>query len=841
MRKLLTIALLTLAGSMIFARGGMQPVQMPAPVPQTPAPQRNATRNDDRRVINTKSDLTAPVAPGDSAIFMVRNFAAQHNGTVITCDSAVRYSSMHIEFFGNVLINKNTTYIYGDRAEYDGTINEARIYSSLVKVVDGDATLYTREFRFDTKENIGQFAGGGVLTNRDNLLEAMRGYYYADTKDLVAVERVQMRNEEYELTGDSVVYNMATDNAFFFEHTNIWNRDGDYLYADRGAYEKRDTLYIITRNGYVLTEKQEMWSDSIDYYRMREHFILRHNLQLDDTEYKALAFGDYGEYRKDEGNALLTRNPAVIRYDPEQGDSLFMRSDTIILRTLNSAAEARSKAAAERADSVAKAEETARKRAEQERRAAERGEGGSQQQQQQRGSTPAERMTEAAKSDDAAPQSDSTQRRAPRNDSDTTALPDSLPIAADSTFAADTIPADTLTAAQKKALAREAARKAKEERKVADRKAREAKLDSIGRMRRDKAAAKLLEQKQREEARLQTLRDKAEARLATRRARAEAKGKRFKGDSSKLIELENRLRRNNSDRDSLMRLLAEEWVADSMEMVAPPADTAVVDSVAVVPDSITRRIKGFHHVRMYRNDFQSVCDSIVIIAADSTIHLYIEPVLWNEQNQITSDVMDVYTANGQIEHAEFVGTPMMASQLDTAYYNQIAGKEMVALFRDNAIYRNNVKGNVRTVYYEQDGNPPQVTTVAFIESGDASFDIEENNIVMITYRSSPTWYITPVDNVPESRKQRLEGFEWQGERRPAREDVFKGRIRPSQREKTGDLRHPEFPLQRQIEEQRERLIKSRRWKDRMDLVDPATVDWMRTLGYEPGSPHPQRR
>lgn len=221
----------------------------------------------EKKLIDLKSDNMGPIAPGDSVIFLVGNFAAQHNGAVITCDSAVRYSDMRIEFFGNVLINKNTTYIYGDRAEYNGELNEARVYSDIVKVVDGDATLYTYRFVFNTKENIGQFADGGVLINRDNRLESVRGYYYANTKDLICVDRVEMRNDEYELKGDSVVYNMATDNAFFFENTNIWNKDGDYLYADRGAYDKADTLYRVTRNGYVLTEKQEMWSDSIDYFR----------------------------------------------------------------------------------------------------------------------------------------------------------------------------------------------------------------------------------------------------------------------------------------------------------------------------------------------------------------------------------------------------------------------------------------------------------------------------------------------------------------------------------------------------------------------------------------------
>ena len=248
MRRLLSIVAVLLAVAGVVARGSMQ-------APEEP--------EGEKKLIDLKSDLMGPVAPGDSVVFLVGNFAAQHNGAVITCDSAVRYSDMRIEFFGNVLINKNTTYIYGDRAEYDGNVNEARVYSDIVKVVDGDATLYTYKFLFNTKTNVGEFADGGVLTNRENLLEAVRGYYYADTKELVAVDRVEMRNDEYELKGDSVVYNMATDNAYFFEHTNIWNRDGDYLYADRGSYEKADSLYIITRNGYILTEKQEIWSDRL--------------------------------------------------------------------------------------------------------------------------------------------------------------------------------------------------------------------------------------------------------------------------------------------------------------------------------------------------------------------------------------------------------------------------------------------------------------------------------------------------------------------------------------------------------------------------------------------------
>ena len=739
MRRLLSIAIVTASLGVLLARGGAQ----------APAP---AAAEGEPKIIDFKADVVAPVSAGDSVIYLVRNFAAQHNGAVITCDSAVRYSDMRMDFFGNVLINKNTTYIYGDRAEYDGEQNIARVYSDLVKVVDGDATLYTYTFLFDTKANIGLFDDGGVLINRDNLLEAVRGYYYADTKELVAVDKVEMRNEEYELAGDSVVYNMATDNAYFFERTNIWNRDGDYLYADRGEYHKADTLYVVTRNGYVLTDKQEMWSDSIDFYRMRNHVILRRDVQIDDTEHKALVFGDYGEYWKEPGNALLTRDPAIISYDRTQGDSLFMRSDTIWLYTINEQEEARRAAAAARADSLARVR----------------------------------------------------------------AL-------------------DTLTKAERKALLKEQARREKAERKAAEAKARKEKLDQIAAERREKTTAKLLEQKAKEEARLAARRLKAESKLRARQARAARKGKPFKVDSTELWKLDAQAERNAAEQDSLYRLLMQEWATDSVALSAPVADTT--DSVAAVPrDSIYRLVKGYRNVRAYRSDFQNVCDSMVMISTDSTIHLYIEPVLWNQSNQITSEVMDIYTANQQITRAEFVGSPMMVAQLDTLHYNQVAGKEMISYFHNNEIFRNDVNGNAQTIYYMQDGEPPEIVNLGVIESGDCTFYIEDKQVVTIVYRSNPVWHLYSINDIPADQELYLKGFRWEGARRPSQQDVFDGVIRPSERAARSALPHPRFPIMLRIEENKRRLIEQRRWSDRMDQVDAETVEWMHDLGYEVGQP-----
>ena len=813
MRRILSIAIVALSAVVVVtARSGMQAPEQP---------------EGEKKLIDLKSDLMGPVAPGDSAVFLVGNFAAQHNGAVITCDSAVRYSDMRIEFFGNVLINKNTTYIYGDRAEYDGNLNEARVYSHIVKVVDGDATLYTYKFLFNTKSNVGEFADGGVLTNRESLLEAVRGYYYADTKELVAVDQVEMRNEEYELKGDSVVYNMATDNAYFFDRTNIWNRDGDYLYADRGSYEKLDTLYIITRNGYILTEKQEIWSDSLDYYRMRNHVIMRHDLQLDDTERKAIGFGDYGEYWKEPGNAFLTRRPAVVSYDRSQGDSLFLRADTMLLLTINTEAERRAAEAA-RADSLA------RMRADSLLRAAERG-----------GESPVQTADSLAQEPGIGADSLGGEQPLlpgavePGDSLARPELPDSLRGAAvaDSVAAERVNPLDTLVGDARKAYLKEQARKRRAEEKATKAEAKKRLLAEIAAKRQEKATAKLLAQKEREERRLAARKLKLESKLRARQLRAARKGKKRPIDPAELAalrELDSLIRRSVEEQDSLMLLMADSLAAADSAAMVIPADTT--DSVAMPADSIYRLMKGFRNVRIYRSDFQAVCDSMTSISTDSTIHLYIEPVLWNEANQITSEVMDIYTANQQITHAEFVGSPLMVSQLDTTHYNQVAGKQMTAWFCDNQIYRDDVNGNAQTIYYMQDGEPPQITGVGVIESGDASFFIEEKQIVTIIYRQDPTWNIYPIDKVPADQELYLKGFKWEGARRPAQRDVFDRTIRPSLRSEKSQLAHPKFPLRQALEERKKRYIEEHRWTDRNDLVDPATVEWMHALGFEVGQP-----
>ena len=845
-RRLFSIACVLLAVGGVFASA--PGFSWRAAAPQTP-PAAGAEEEPEaeRQVIDLKADLSGPVAPGDSAIFLVGNFAAQHNGAVITCDSAVRYSADRIEFFGNVLINQNTTYVYGDRAEYDGSCGEARVYSDLVKVVDGEATLYTYNFVFDTEANVGTFTGGGVMYSGDNRLEALRGYYYSDTKRLVCVDSVEMRNDEYSLRSDSVIYELDADRARFFERTHIWNRAGDYLYADRGSYTKADSLYSLTRNGYILTDAQEIWSDSLDYWRGEEHVVLRHDIQIDDSDYKVLAFGDYGEYWRDPGNALLTCRPSVVNYDPSQPDTLYARADSIWLHTIYPLREAAFRDHAASAGDGTVPDSAALTGTESSGEAVP----------ESPESAASAAVDGAAASAGAAPGISGASLS-----SGSPAAPDSLAAdslgsgmhgAADSlmrdSLATDSpaVAGDTLTRSEMRARLRaEAARRRAAERAVADslRAAERAvadslraiELDSIAAERQRRATAMLLEMEAREEARLTAWRERAVARLRQRQQRALKRGRELP-DSSHLVRIDSLLDESFSVQDSLLGVLSDSLGADFQ------ADSAVLRPVVDSTDTLTaadtmyRFVRAYRNVRIFRSDFQAVCDSLTADSRDSTIHLYIDPVLWNGQNQITSRIMDIYTARQQIVRAEFIEEPMMVSELDTAHYNQVAGKEMVAYFRNNSIFRNDVNGNAQTIYYMQEEGSPDIIGMLVVESGSIRFYItEENRIRQITYLTDPTYVIYPMDKIPPEQHFFLPNFKWEAARRPALGDVFDRTIRPSERHEREQLPRPRFPIAGRIDRDRRRFAEERGWVDRADVLTPDAVEWMRSLGYTPGEP-----
>ena len=897
-RKNLTalIVMMLVAGAFLYAASGMMFVRYsytPEPQPaktKTPTLSSQQNSNTDKRMVDMTADDSYLIEKGDSTIFiLVGNFAAHHNGAVIVADSAVRYSNQSFVCFGNVLINQNSTYIYGERAEYNRNSNTARVFSKLVKVVDEDAVMYTYQCKFNTAKSMGEFSGGCYVQKEDNILEAEKGFYNTKTHELKAINRVQMRNNDYEVLSDSVIFNTQTEDAQYFTNTHIWNKNDEYLNTQAGTYTKKSDLHNLTRRSYLLQPEREIWSDSIMYYRTDGHIIARRNIQMDDTTQKILGFADYAEWWDEPGNAFFTRRPSMINYDPELTDSIYISADTLWLYTIaveppkvekseatqeeNSVApEANSKLQSEESDkgkelTTGRGEE--RLNAEPSAESALRKESnkGDKNKGKNDGKESGANLNKPS-SPDASSEADSKdkkrggdeQRPAPESGKEQSAV-DSTRVERDS-LVSDTLPAtDTIATTDSTAqdttkyTPKQLRRRAKLERKAAREaiKARERmvrdsldsleqiKLDSVQKIRDsllkmkiDTIIAERIERSSRladeEKERLERLRIKAEQRRREKidkaKARALRRGKEYTGEdydpndtAFMNIDIPERPRRDESSKKE-----ESAGSRDSIQSDSTLRDTLPIE-VPFPEDSTYKMIKAYRNVKRFRSESQMACDSLTILNTDSIIRMYKSPVMWNDNNQILSDSAMIHTERQRIKSAHFYGNPIMGIEIDTAYYNQVKGKEMISFFDNGKVYRNDVNGNAQTIYYLQEEEGADVTALMYIESSAITFYLDDGSIDKISYKQNPEYVLYPMEMVPESQERKLQGFDWQEDRRPTRVIICDRRIVKSNRERAAAIRRPTFPIMERIDYDRRRLVENKMWKDRKDRLTPDVIDW----------------
>lgn len=185
-----------------------------------------------------------------------------------------------------------------------------------------------------------------------------------------------------------------------------------------------------------------------------------------------------------------------------------------------------------------------------------------------------------------------------------------------------------------------------------------------------------------------------------------------------------------------------------------------------------RIISAFHHVKFFKKDMQGACDSSAYYEKDSLMRMYVNPVVWSDENQITADYIEIKMAQGNIYEMHMKEKAMLVTEIDTTMYNQISGDNMDAFFIENDLRRVEVLNAGNIIYFiedEKDG----VIGLEKIESQDVTIRIQNKQIQQVVPRVKPRAVMHPIHKVPEDA-YKLPGFSWQSKRRPKdRWDIFK--------------------------------------------------------------------
>jgi len=185
-----------------------------------------------------------------------------------------------------------------------------------------------------------------------------------------------------------------------------------------------------------------------------------------------------------------------------------------------------------------------------------------------------------------------------------------------------------------------------------------------------------------------------------------------------------------------------------------------------------RAMFAYYNVKFFRKDLQGSCDSLVFHRSDSTIFMYHEPVIWSGENQLTADTITITIRNGELDSMVMYRSAFIISQDDTTKFNQIKGKDMIAYFVKNELYKIKVIGNSETIYFAREEDKTLIG-INKLYASDMLIFVKNNDIQTITYIDKPEGTLYP-ENEISPYDLILKGFDWKGDRRPKTKEGIYG-------------------------------------------------------------------
>lgn len=210
--------------------------------------------------------------------------------------------------------------------------------------------------------------------------------------------------------------------------------------------------------------------------------------------------------------------------------------------------------------------------------------------------------------------------------------------------------------------------------------------------------------------------------------------------------------------------------------------TVTVDSIINPGDSIAKpvtaeRIDTCHiaviypRVRFFRSDMQGICDSMRFTQRDSTLRMFVSPIVWSEDRQIFGNIIELHMNDSTVDRAHLPEFGFTAQHIEDVYYNQISGKEMTAYFVDNEMRHLDINGNVEIIMYPEESDST-INKIVTAESSFLAADFKGRTAERVKMWPQTTGTATPLFMARRSSFF-LPKFKWyEGVRPTSPDDIF---------------------------------------------------------------------
>jgi len=640
--------------------------------------------------------------------------------TKFSCDSAIiNRKENTIEAFGNVHINDaDSLHTYSQYLKYYGTPRMAYLKKS-VKLNDTKGTLFTEDLDYDLAAGVGKFHNGGKVINGSTVLTSNDGVYYADTKDVYFRNNVDLTDPKYKIKADSLLYNTQTQVVTFIGPTYIKSKEAD-IFTRQGTYDLQNgNAFFGTRSLVTDSSRRIYQADRIALDDKAGLAELEGSAVIKDSTNGVIVTANHIYLNRNNSSFLGTNKPVMIV--EQEKDSTFISADTLFSGFTTNVTN---QISPEKNDSLKIDSITTN-------------------------SSPKDSLqTNTLKGIkvrklNRAPISPRHVEDSIKNDTTEKRLP----------------PIDSLQINHKEI---------NEKRNKPDTSSTHfidsLKIDSVGRKSLPNNSLQLNPSNKIEEKPVKT---DTLASHFTDSIKIDSLGKKFLTNDSLQINPSKKINENLNKPDTSTNHFTDSIKIDSTAKLSSQK-TLKKDSLnnpkSMKPDSV-RYFLAFHHVRIFNDSLQSVCDSLFFSAEDSVFRLFYNPVVWIGQTQVTGDTIFLYTKNKKPERLYVFQNGMIINKNQNEFYNQVAGKTINIYFQDGGIDFARVRGQkAESVYYVLDKDS------AYVGMSRASSDVielyfKERQLNKVKYINDVHSTTYPMTQIPPDEKF-LKNFKLEDKRRP---------------------------------------------------------------------------
>ncbi|MFN4085897.1 MAG: OstA-like protein [Spirosomataceae bacterium] len=225
-------------------------------------------------------------------------------------------------------------------------------------------------------------------------------------------------------------------------------------------------------------------------------------------------------------------------------------------------------------------------------------------------------------------------------------------------------------------------------------------------------------------------------------------------------------------------ILGESWVKGNAQMArVEKADTLFMKAGAMFAweDTVQkeaqsfRRLMAIEKVRIWRHDFQAICDSLRYEIQDSTFSFFKDPLVWGKENQLKADTIRSFLQNNRLKKIQLDVNSLIVSPDTLINFNQVSGRAIEAHMNEAGQLRQVfVAGNGEALYYALD-EKNKIIGLNRVESSKMRLDFEKSKISSIRFLGNPDGRLLPPKKIG-SKETELESFQWFIDQKPVRSE-----------------------------------------------------------------------